>query len=86
MEFKGKLFSGSILARLAQIWALNFFLFLWFLSLLDVGSYHRMKFQGRRIIQTQENGEKPHFESDLGPLVPNSGHQLFFQKYGFATH
>ena len=30
------------------------------------------------MIQTQENGEKPHFGPDLGPLGPNSGHQKFF--------
>ena len=26
----------------------------------------------------QENGEKPHFGHNLGPLGPNSGRQIFF--------
>ena len=39
-----------------------------------------MQFQGKRMIQTQENGEKPHFRSDLGPSEPNSGDQTFFSK------
>ena len=30
------------------------------------------------MIQTQENGEKPHFGPDLVPLSPNSGHHFFF--------
>ena len=29
------------------------------------------------MIQTQENGEKPHFGPDLVPLSPNSGHHFF---------
>ena len=32
------------------------------------------------MIQTQENGEKPHFGPDLVPLSPNSGHHFFFSK------
>ena len=32
------------------------------------------------MIQTQKNGEKLHFESNLGPLHPNSGRQTFFSK------
>ena len=32
------------------------------------------------MIQTQENGEKPHFGLDLGPLDPNWGCQFFFIK------
>ena len=39
-----------------------------------------MQFQGKHRIQTQENGEKPHFGPDLGSLGPNSGHQIFFSK------
>ena len=31
------------------------------------------------MIQTQENGEKPHFGPDLGLLDPNSGRQFFFK-------
>ena len=41
--------------------------------MLDIAtSYHRVQFQGKRMIQTQENGEKSHFGPDLGPLGPNS--------------
>ena len=36
-------------------------------------SYHRMPFQGKRVMQT-------HFGPDLGPWSPNSGHQFFFKK------
>ena len=32
------------------------------------------------MIQTQPNGEKPHFGPDLGPLCPYLGHQDFFVK------
>ena len=32
------------------------------------------------MIQTQENGEKPHFTPGSGPLCPNSGCQFFFSK------
>ena len=31
-----------------------------------VTSYHRIQFQGKRMIQTQENGQKPLFGPDLG--------------------
>ena len=34
-----------------------------------ITSYHCMKFQGKRMIQTQENGEKPDFGPDLGPPI-----------------
>ena len=52
-----------------------------FTSMLDiVASYHRIQFQGKIVIQTQENGKKPHFRPDLDPLGPNSGHQNFFYK------
>ena len=33
-----------------------------------VASYHCMQFQGKIIMQTQENGKKPHFGPNLGPL------------------
>ena len=39
-----------------------------------------MQFQGKNMIQTHENGEKPHFGPDLGHLDPNSGCQIFFFK------
>ena len=38
-----------------------------------------MRFQGKRMIQIQENGEKSHFGHDLGPLDPNSDHHFFFK-------
>ena len=37
-----------------------------------------MQFQEKGIIETQENGEKPNFGHDLGPLGPNSGRFFFF--------
>ena len=39
-----------------------------------------MQFQGKRMIQGQENGKKPHFGSDLGLLAPNSVCQFLFSK------
>ena len=30
------------------------------------------------MIQTQENGKKPHFRSHIGSFGPNSGRQFFF--------
>ena len=45
-----------------------------------VASYHCMQFQGKLMIQTQENGEKAHFGSDLGPLDLNSGRENSFFK------
>ena len=33
-----------------------------------IASYHRIQFEGKFMIQTQENDEKPHFGSYLGPL------------------
>ena len=38
------------------------------------------------MIQTQENGKKPHLGPDLGQLRPNSGHEFFFQKSGIVSH
>ena len=32
------------------------------------------------MIQTQENGEKPHFGPNLGPLGPYPGLQFLFSK------
>ena len=51
-----------------------------------VASYHCMQFQGKRIIQTQENGKKPYLEPDLGPLRKYSGRQFSFQKYGLFIY
>ena len=45
-----------------------------------VASYHCMQFQGKIIVQIQENGEKPHFGPNLGPLDPNLGCQILFSK------
>ena len=45
-----------------------------------VAIYYCMQFQGKSMIQTQENCEKRHFGPDLGPLGPNMGHQNFFSK------
>ena len=36
------------------------------------------------MIHTQENGEKPHFGLDLGPLGPNSGYHFFKKKKKLA--
>ena len=69
------LISGPILACLAEIWVLK---------ILDiVANYHHIQFQGKRITQTQEKGEKPCFTPDLGMLGPNSGRQFFFWKIWF---
>ena len=38
-----------------------------------VVSYHRMELQGNLIIQTQEDGKKPHFAIELGTLGQSSG-------------
>ena len=66
------LISDPILACLAEIWTPN---------ILDIiTSYYHIQFQGKRMIQTQENGEKPCLGPDLGTLGPNSGHQFFFLK------
>ena len=54
-----------------------------------------MQFQGKHMIQTQENGEKPHFGPNLGQLGPIGRaiflfyfffYFFFFQKSGFASH
>ena len=47
--------------------------------MLDIiATYHRMQFQGKLMVQTQENGEKLHFVSDLGPLNSKSDRHFFF--------
>ena len=38
-----------------------------------------MQFQENNLIQTQENGEKPHFGPDLSQLSPNSCHVWLLQ-------
>ena len=49
--------------------------------MLDItASYHWVHFQGKRMIQTQENDKKTHFGPDLGPLDPKFGPSFFFLK------
>ena len=44
-----------------------------------IASYHRIQFEGKFMIQTQENDEKPHFGSYLGPLPQiRAANFLFF--------
>ena len=84
-----RLILGSILARLVQIWALIFFLFFgwggeggYLYQMLDIAaSYHCMQYQGKRIIQTQDIGEKTHFEHNFGTLRPKSGRDKVFQHF-----
>ena len=45
-----------------------------------VARYHCMQFQGKSMIQTQENYKKSHFRPDLDPLGLNLGRQFFFSK------
>ena len=45
-----------------------------------VASYHRMESPGKRMITAQENGKKPHFRPDLGPLDPYLSRYFFFSK------
>ena len=50
-----------------------------------VASYHCIQFQGKLMIQTQENGEKPYFGPDLGLLGQNSGRHFFFSFKNLAS-
>ena len=43
-----------------------------------VDNYHHVQFQGKRMTQTLENGEKPRFGPDLGPSTPNLSRQILF--------
>ena len=43
-----------------------------------VASYQYMQFQGKRMIQTQDNSEKPHFGTDLGWLGGSQKSFFFF--------
>ena len=45
-----------------------------------VASYHCIQFQGKRMIQIQENGKIPHSGPNSGPLGPNSDGQYVFIK------
>ena len=64
-----------------------FFLHGFYLCLvLDiVASYHCMQFQGKCMIQTQENGETPIFGPDLGPLGKFGLSLFFLQESGFVS-
>ena len=60
--------------------------------MLDIiADYHRMQFQEKLMFQTQENGKKPHFVSDLGPLDSKSDHHFssffffFFRNLAFSV-
>ena len=74
---------GPILATLAQIWALKtFFCGSYFYYVLEiVARYHCMLFQGKLINKTWENGKKPSFGSDFGPLGSNLGTKDFFRGF-----
>ena len=51
----------------------------YFHLMLDiVANYHCLQFQGKYMIQTEENGEETHFGPDFRPIGPNSGRQVFF--------
>ena len=61
----------------------NFFRrFFLYYTLEIVASYHCMQFQGKRIIQIQENREKPHFRAVLAHCAA----KISFQKSGFVSH
>ena len=46
-----------------------------------------MQHQEQKMLQTQENGKKPQFWPNLGPLGPNSGHHFFLKKKsGLDSH
>ena len=88
MQFQGQLMnqtwengknliSGLILTGLAQITPSPPKVLL----LLDVRNCCKLLLL-QLMIQTQENGRKTHFWSNLGSL----GHNLLFQKSGFVTH
>ena len=44
-----------------------------------VAAYHRMRFQGKLMSQTWENGKKPSIEPDYGPFGLNACHQMLRQ-------
>ena len=50
-----------------------------------VANYNRIQFQERITVQTQANGEKPHFGFDLGPLNTNLGRQFFVKTLGLSV-
>ena len=46
-----------------------------------VTSYHRIQFQGKLMIQTQENDEKPHLGTDLGLLSQIWPPNFFYKSF-----
>ena len=44
-----------------------------------VATSYWMQFQGNLMIQTRENGEKPHFGSHLDPWAKNQASKFFFK-------
>ena len=84
---KKNMILGPIFACLAQIWAPKT---LFVAPLPDLRHCCSLSFYAisrkTLMIQTQENGEKPHFGPDLGQLCLKSGCQFFFQKPGFVSH
>ena len=65
-------------ARLAQVWTQNIFVGFMSTRCKIVASYHCIPFQGNLMIQTQENGKKPHFGPDLNSLGPIWANTFFF--------
>ena len=65
-------------AHLAQVWTQKIFVGFMSTRCKIVASYHCIQFQGNLMIQTQENGKKPHFGPDLNSLGPNLGQHFFF--------
>ena len=50
-------------------------------------SYRYMKFQGKLMNQTWENGKKPGFGANFGPFGPILGRQIFlFQKSSSVSY
>ena len=45
-----------------------------------------MQYQGKLMIETQENGEKKHFGTDLGILGLNSGGQFFLKSLASSVN
>ena len=50
-----------------------------------VASYHCMQCQGKLMIQTQENDQKPQSGPDLGLLGPNLGCNFFFKNLALSV-
>ena len=71
---------------LAQIWSLKNF----FVTFTSTRHYDKVTLHAifRKIYdaKTQENGGKPYFGSNLGPLDQDLGRQFFFQKPGSLNH